>query len=103
MPPDIEAVKAKARRDWDADPSLRAEFRTLEALVAFCVADARGQARVFTGKSAEQPQRQVTGTAVAAAAQSIAASDLIHRQALVRQENIGRVFAGLPPLPIPQI
>ena len=120
---DIDAVKASAAAEWAARPALRAEFSGLDAYTAYRVADARGAARIFAGKSVVRgdapawpstantspllTSREPAAPASAAhtrhnAAPVPASGDLIQRQALVRQQNIGRQFAGLQPLPIPQ-
>ena len=99
--PDIEAVKRDAHAQWENDPALRAEFTCRESYVAWRCSDARGDSRIFGGKViTEASPSRVAATSVASSDQ--APHDLAHRQAQVRRENVGRAFAGLPALPIPQ-
>ena len=45
-----QAVEAQAKIDWDADPALRAEFRSnFAGFVAYCKADAAGLVRIAEG------------------------------------------------------
>lgn len=95
--PDIEAVKRDAHAQWDNDPALRAEFTSCDSYVAYRVADARGAARIMHGKTVTANTAAQVG-----AASDQRPDDLARRQAQVRQENVGRAFAGLAPLQIPQ-
>jgi hypothetical protein len=64
--------------------------------VAWRKADARGAARVVGNRT---PDSQAGGHVSSSAA---APESLTQRQAQVRQQNIGRRFAGLPLLDLPQ-
>ena len=96
---DTEAVKRAAHAEWESDPALRAEFTSRDAYVAYRLADARGAARIMNRKTVAEA---VFERVVAAAVPAVDSQDLARRQALVRQENVGRAFAGLPALSIPQ-
>jgi len=50
MATDADSLRAQARRNWDAEPSLRNEFSSFENYASFFAADARGLVRVL-GKS----------------------------------------------------
>lgn len=89
--------KAEAESIWANDASIRAAFLSKEDFLAYHRAAAAGRVRVAGGNSA-------TSAPAVAAARSAPpdASSLAARQAEVRRENVGRIFAGLPPLDIPQ-
>ena len=49
LPPAADDCEAQARREWDKDPSLKAEFGELACYLAWKRVEASGQARVFKG------------------------------------------------------
>lgn len=93
---DIAQVVRDAENEWNKDAAIRAEFLTKESYVAWRKADARGAAQIV-GKSVATAH-----PAHAPSSEESNASSLSERQAQARQQNIGRRFAGLPLLDIPQ-
>jgi hypothetical protein len=98
---DAEAATQDAERTWAADASVRSEFNgNKAAYLAFRRADARKPINIIGRKvvgSANDVAR-----AVGVSQMTSSAGSLAERQAQVRQENVGRQFAGLPPLDVPQ-
>jgi hypothetical protein len=97
------SAPGQADSDWDGDADLRAEFGGhKEAYLALRRAEQAGSVKVLAPGAArpqiqqaplQQPSNSPTGSGD---------FTLSQRQAQVRQENVGRQFAGLPVLPIPQ-
>lgn len=89
--------------EWASDASLRAEFcGDKSAYIALRRAEMDGRVRTLA------PRAEALQTALAApphaqmAAPPLGGNSLAERQAQTRQENVGRQFAGLPELPVPQ-
>lgn len=89
--------------EWAADASLRAEFGgDKNAYYALRRAEMDGWVRALA-PHAEAPQIATAAPLHAqVAAQPQGGKSLAERQAQTRQENVGRQFAGLPELPVPQ-
>lgn len=89
--------------EWDGDAGLRAEFGgDKEAYLALRRAEQGGRVRVLAPGAARSQTQQAPLQPLASTPTGPAAFALAERQAQVRQENVGRQFAGLPVLPIPQ-
>lgn len=92
--------------EWEGDPALRAEFAGDKvAFLALRRAEADGRVKTFTPRTAARPQQQAALLQPPSAPPQQAdegVGNLAQRQAQIRQENVGRLFAGLPELPIPQ-
>lgn len=89
--------------EWELDAGLRAEFGgNKESYLAFRRAEQDGRVRVFAPGAARPQTQQAPLRQHSSAPTGQAAHTLAERQAQVRQENVGRQFAGLPVLPIPQ-
>lgn len=92
--------------DWEADSNLRAEFGgDKAAYLALCRAEQDG--RVKTLAPGATPSQRSPATLPQAAGELVGksnqdAASLAERQSQVRQQNVGRQFAGLPVLTIPQ-
>lgn len=92
--------------EWDGDSALRAEFGgSKERFLAFRQAEQDGRVKILAHGAAhshtqQAPLRQPSSGPASPSGQG--AGSLTERQAQVRQENVGRQFAGLPVLPIPQ-
>jgi hypothetical protein len=97
---DAEATTRDAERAWAADASVRVEFSSKETYLAFRLADARGAARIIGTRNSAARATPPVAMSGPAAVHSI--GSLAERQAQVRQENVGRQFAGLAPLDLPQ-
>ncbi|MDP3797401.1 MAG: hypothetical protein Q8R06_09660 [Polaromonas sp.] len=92
--------------EWAGDAELRAEFGgNKDAYTALRRAETEGRVKTLAPRTA-QPQRQQVALPQPQSGPSgqgdQGASNLAQRQAQIRQENVGRRFAGLPELPIPQ-
>jgi hypothetical protein len=97
---DAEAATQDAERTWDADASVRSEFNgNKAAYLAFRRADARKPINIIGRKAVG---RAIDSTTAVVVSQATSSGTLAQRQAQVRQENVGRQFAGLPPLDVPQ-
>jgi len=97
---DAEAITAEAENEWSCNAAIRTEFGwNKAAYLAFRKAEAAGRARIH-GSSQRHQEAAAGHTAPALTGGN--QSTLQERQALVRQENVGRQFAGLQPLPLPQ-
>ena len=93
---DMAALEQDANQAWDSDRTLHAEFSSRETYIAWRRADAVGAGRVFVRRSAPSAADQPMPSG------DTGAGSLAQRQAAIRQENVGRTFAGLAPLPMPQ-
>lgn len=92
---DIAQIVRDAEVEWDKDAAIRAEFMSKESYMAWRKADARGAARIVGRNAVAYPDN-------ASATEATAPDSLATRQAQVRQQNVGRRFAGLPLLDLPQ-
>lgn len=92
--------------EWDSDAALRAEFGgSKETYLAFRRAEQNGSVKILTrgavhAHAQQAPVREPSSGPSSPSSQG--AGSLAERQAQVRQENVGRQFAGLPVLPVPQ-
>lgn len=104
---DLEAVAKAADVEWNSDASIRAEFVDKKSFVALRRAEAQGRTRTLSGAvvrvTAGMPTADQQSTAPNPATGTNDASGLAARQGQVRQENVGRRFAGLPEIPVPQV
>lgn len=89
--------------EWDGDSALRAEFGgSKETYLALRRAETDGSVKVLAPGAARSQTQQAPLQQPSSATTGSDAVTLSQRQAQVRQENVGRQFAGLPVLPIPQ-
>lgn len=92
--------------EWDDDAALRAEFGgSKERYQAFRRAEQNGSVKILARGAAHSHAQQATprqASSESFSPSSQGAGSLAERQAQVRQENVGRQFAGLPVLPVPQ-
>lgn len=89
---------------WAADVGLRAEFGgDKNAYLALRRAEIDGRVKTIAPAAAAAQINQESEAAHPVAEPTANdACSLAARQAHIRQENVGRLFAGLPELPIPQ-
>lgn len=100
---DLDAVTRDAESVWAGDAELRAEFGgNKESYLALRRAEQDGRVKIFVPGAARSQTQQAPLQPLASTPTDQAAFTLAERQAQVRQENVGRQFAGLPVLPIPQ-
>lgn len=99
-------VPGQGDAEWDGDSKLRAEFGgNKDDYMALRRAESEGRVRTLTPGAAhtQRPQAALRLPPSGPSIQAVQGEcSLAERQAQVRQENVGRQFAGLPVLPVPQ-
>jgi hypothetical protein len=92
--------------EWDDDSALHAEFSgSKERYLAFRRAEQNGSVKILSPGAAHSHTQQAPLQQPSSGPSNPSfqgAGSLAERQAQVRQENVGRQFAGLPVLPVPQ-
>lgn len=89
--------------EWEGDAALRAEFSgNKAAYLALRRAEQDGRVKTLAPGAARPQTQPAQLQQPSSGPTSQAAHTLAERQAQARQENVGRQFAGLPTLPIPQ-